>query len=174
MSPFLATLLIVWHSRTTASQQLAAAAAQSAQDVLKEMECQHQIQISCKHAEEVDASMLLTADAYLFCAPENLGSLSGEMKAFFDRNYYAAIDQINGRPYGIIISAGSDGQGAATQTERICTGWRLQLIRPALIVNVDAQTAKEILAPKTLSPVQIESAKELGALLAAHLALALE
>lgn len=174
MHSFLATLLIVWHSRTTASKQLALSAAQAAKDVLEEMECAHQVQVLCKPAEEVESSLLLEADAYLFCAPENLGSLSGEMKAFFDKNYYAVIDQINGRPYGLIVSAGSDGQGAVKQTERICTGWRLQLMMPAIIVNVAAQTAEEILATKRLTPEQTEPAKELGGLLAAHLALAIE
>lgn len=174
MDSFLATLLIVWHSRTTASQQLALSAAQAAKNVLEEMGCAHQVQVLCQRAEDVDASLLLAADAYLFCAPENLGSLSGEMKAFFDKNYYAVIDQINGRPYGLIISAGSDGQGAAKQAERICTGWRLELIMPAIIVNVAAQTAEEILATKTLSAKQVEPAKELGGLLAAQLALTIE
>lgn len=174
MPSFLATLLIVWHSRTTASQQLALSAAQAAQNILKEMDCAHQVQILCQDARDVDHHLLLKADAYLFCAPENLGSLSGEMKAFFDKNYYAVLDQLNGRPYGLMISAGSDGHGARQQAERICMGWRLQLISPALIVNVRAQTAEEILATKTLTPEQTKSAQDLGSLLAAHLALTIE
>lgn len=174
MHSFLATLLIVWHSRTTASQQLALSAAKAAKDVLKEMDCAQQVQVLCKRAQDVDHALILEADAYLFCAPENLGSLTGEMKAFFDKNYYAVIDQINGRPYGLMISAGSDGHGAAKQTERICTGWRLELISPAIIVNVAAQTAEDILATKNLTPEQTKPAQELGGLLAAHLALAIE
>ena len=48
------------------------------------------------------------------------------MKEFFDRCYYGALDRIQGLPYACAISAGSDGAGAARQTERICTGWRLR------------------------------------------------
>lgn len=165
-------LLIVWHSRTTASQQLAFAALNAAQHTLKELECTDQVKVKCAAVDEIDTALFLKADAYLFCAPENLGSLSGEMKAFFDRNYYPALDRINGRPYGLIISAGSAGQGAQAQAERICTGWRLKRIAPAIIVNTEAQTAAEILATKTISPKQAEPARELGGLLAAQLALA--
>ena len=173
MDHYLATLLIVWHSRTTASQQLAFFAAQAAQETLTQMDSTDQVRILTKAASEVNSSLLLEADAYLFCAPENLGSLSGEMKAFFDRNYYAVLDQLNGRPYGLIISAGSDGAGAQQQAERICTGWRLQAIAPSLIVNTAAQSPAEIVALKTISPEQAQPAKEIGSLLAAHLALGL-
>ena len=53
------------------------------------------------------------------------------MKEFFDRCYYGALDRIQGLPYACAISAGSDGAGAARQTERICTGWRLRAAAPA-------------------------------------------
>ena len=52
---------------------------------------------------------LLASGGFLFCAPENLASLSGEMKEFFDRCYYGALDRIQGLPYACAISAGSDG-----------------------------------------------------------------
>lgn len=167
------TLLIVWHSRTTTSQQAAFFAAQSAQETLHSMEASSQVRVLCLPVEQVQTATLLNSAAYLFCAPENLGSLSGEMKTFFDQNYYPALDQLNGRPYGLIISAGSDGTGAARQTERICTGWRLSAVAPTLIINTDAQSPEQILAPKTLNTQQIEAAKEMGGLLAAHLALSL-
>jgi multimeric flavodoxin WrbA len=40
----------------------------------------------------------LNAHGYVFVTPETLGSMAGLMKDFFDRTYYAALDQINGRP----------------------------------------------------------------------------
>ena len=36
------------------------------------------------------ARQVLRADGYIFCAPENLASVSGEMKEFFDRCARAA------------------------------------------------------------------------------------
>lgn len=164
-------LLIVWHSRTEASQQLAFFAAQGAQDVIEKLGLKASCSVHCLPAMAVTTTDLLQAAAYLFCAPENLGSLSGEIKAFFDVHYYAVLEQLNGRPYSALISAGSAGHGAAQQIETICTGWRLQLVHPITIFNFGAQTPAEIAAPKSLTFTMTQQAKEIGGLLAAHLAL---
>jgi hypothetical protein len=74
-------------------------------------------------------------------------------------------------PYACAISAGSDGAGAARQVERICTGWRLNALAPALIVNMGAQTAQQILAPKIVAGADIAKCEELGGMLAATLLL---
>ncbi|SRR5690606_20929674 len=163
-------LLIVWHSRTGASEQLARAALEGAHAVLQELSAGGQVHPHLKTADETTAADLLAADAFLFCAPENLGSLSGAMKEFFDRNYYAVLDQLNGRPYGLLIAAGSDGSGAVRQVERICTGWRLRAVAPAQIINTDAQSAGAILAQKKLAKHQLEVGREMGGTLAAMLA----
>jgi len=163
------TLLIVWHSRTGAARQLAQAGLEGARDVARELGACDRLRAVMMPAADAQPADLLSADAYLFCAPENLASLSGAMKEFFDRNYYPVLDQLNGRPYALAISAGSDGSGAVRQAERICTGWRLAQIAPSLIVNTDAQTAERILAPKTLGPKDLEAARTLGGTLAALL-----
>lgn len=166
------SLLVVWHSRTGASRQLAQAAARGARASM------HQdggdngaVRVDLVHASRAEAAKVLAASAYLFVAPENLGSLSGVMKEFFDRNYYAVIDRIAARPYALIIAAGSDGHGAVRQVERIVTGWRLRAIADPMIVNTDAQTAEAILAPKHLPAEPLGAAAELGAALASGLAM---
>lgn len=171
MQKITSTLLIVWHSRTSASQQCAISAQQSAISILQELQASEQVQVRCLHANHTHAADLLAADAYLFFAPENLGSLSGEMKAFFDRNYYEVIEKINGRPYSALICAGSAGQGAVKQLKQITKGWRLELVQPISIIHTQAQSKEEILANKVLSPAQLHQAAELGGLLAAQLAL---
>ena len=163
-------LLIVWHSRTDAARQLAQAAHDGACDVLRELNAESGVQVRLRQAAETTEADLLNADAYMFCAPENLGSLSGAMKEFFDRHYYGVLDRISGRPYALAIAAGSDGSGAVRQTERICTGWRLRAVAPAYIANTDAQSATAILAKKTLNTEQLSAASTLGGTLAALLA----
>lgn len=113
---------------------------------------------------------LLAADGFIFAAPENLAALSGPMKDFFDRCYYPVLDQLNGRPCAIMVCAGSDGTGAARQMERILTGWRLRPIAAPVIACTRAQTPGEILAPKTITPVDRARCTELGAAFAAGLA----
>lgn len=159
-------LLIVWHSRTGAAQQMARAAARGAAEAAAALEQPDDLRVTLMRAEEVGADAMLASQGFIFCAPENLASLSGEMKECFDRNYYAVLDRLQGLPYAAMISAGSDGAGAARQVERICTGWRLTPVAPAVIVNLDAQTAAQILAPKTVPPADLARCEELGGLLA--------
>ena len=124
-------------------------------------------------ADATQPDDVLGADGYLFATPENLASMSGLMKDFFDRTYYAALDRLQGRPYGAMVCAGSDGQGAIRQLERIALGWRLKPIAPALLVITHAQTPEAILRPKTIGADDLARCEELGATLAAGLALGL-
>ena len=122
-------------------------------------------------AAEAGPADVLAADGYLFATPENLAAISGQLKDFFDRTYYAALDQVNGRPYASLICAGSDGSNAARQIARIATGWRLKAVAEPLIVCTHAQTPEAILAPKQIGHEELERCRALGEALAAGLAL---
>lgn len=113
---------------------------------------------------------MLDAAGYLFATPENLAAMSGVMKDFFDRCYYPALDRLNGRPYASLICAGSDGTNAARQIARIATGWRLRAVAEPLIIGTRAQTAEAILAPKIIGAEDLARCRELGAAMAAGLA----
>src|SRR6202167_6816935 len=110
-----------------------------------------ELTVSLLRAAEAGPADVLAADGYLFATPENLGSMSGLMKDFFDRTYYAALDRLNGRPYATLVCAGSDGRQAAQQIERIAAGWRLRPIADPVIVCTRAQTPEEILRPKRIA-----------------------
>jgi multimeric flavodoxin WrbA len=158
------TLLIVYHSMTGGTEQMARAAAAGAV-------AEGGVTVQLLHASTVQGNNVIEADAYVFATPENLAAISGLMKDFFDRCYYPALDRINGRPYATLICAGSDGQNAARQIGRIATGWRLRPIAEALIVCTHAQTPDQILAPKTIDAADLLRCKELGITLATGLAL---
>lgn len=153
-------LAIVWHSRTGAAEAMARAAGAGAGDTAVLMV-----------AEAADPEALSRAAGYLFVCPENLGSLSGVMKEMFDRCYYPLLGRIEGRPYATAIAAGSAGQGAEAQIDRIVTGWRLRRVAEPLIVNLGAQTPEAILAPKCVSEAELERCRALGAGLAEGLRL---
>jgi multimeric flavodoxin WrbA len=156
-------LLIVWHSHTGGARQMAQAAAQAAR-------AEAGVEVLLRHATETQPEDVLAADGYLFATPENLATMAGLMKDFFDRVYYPVLERINGRPYAALICAGSDGAGAARQIARIATGLRLKEIAPPLIVITHAQTPEAILAPKTIAPEELGRCAEVGAGLAAGLA----
>lgn len=155
MSTAQGRLLIVWHSRTGASEALATAAVEGAGETAR-----------LARAADVEPGDMLSAPGYLFVCPENLASISGEMKEMFDRCYYPVLGRIEGRPYATAIAAGSDGEGAQRQIDRIAKGWRLRRVADPLIVNTEAQTPEAILAPKILNREQLHAARELGAGLA--------
>ncbi len=163
------SILIVWHSVTGASEQLAKAAQAGALSVAADLD--HPQVIDCLHCQQAGPENLLAADAYLFVCPENLAAIAGLMKDFFDRCYYPVLGAIEARAYASIVAAGSDGHNAAAQIARIATGWRLKQIREPLITRVQAETPAQILAPKQLNPQQRLAAHELGATLAAGVAM---
>ena len=157
------TLLIVFHSLTGGTRQMAAAAFEGARQ-------EAGIRIRLLRAQDAGATDVLEADGYVFATPENLAALAGVTKDFFDRTYYAALDRINGRPYATLICAGSDGQNASRQIARIATGWRLRAVAEPLIVCTRAQTPEAILAAKVIAPGDLARCSELGAAMAAGLA----
>lgn len=158
------TLLIVYHSMTGGTLQMARAAAEGASS-------EAALQVRLLRAPEAHAQDLLGADGYIFATPENLAAISGMLKDFFDRTYYAVLERLNGRPYASLICAGSDGQNAARQIERIATGWRLKPVAPALIVRTHAQAPQDIARPKQIRAEDLRACREAGAALAAGLML---
>ncbi len=158
------TLLIVYHSMTGGTLQMAQAASAGAAT-------EASVAARLLHASEAGPGDVLAADGYIFATPENLAAISGLMKDFFDRTYYQVLEQINGRPYATMICAGSDGQNAARQIERIATGWRLKPVAPPLIICTHAQTKEEILSPKRIGSTELELCTDIGAAMASGLAL---
>ena len=80
----------------------------------------------------------------------------------FDRCYYPVLGRIEGRPFATIIAAGTDGEGAQRQIDRIAKGWRLKRVAKPVIVRTNAATEVEILAPKSLGKSDLVRAAELG------------
>ena len=158
------TLLIVYHSMTGGTRQMAEAAQAGAAE-------EGGVTVRLLHAAQAGPDDVLAADGYLFATPENLAAISGQLKDFFDRCYYPALDRINGRPYACLICAGSDGQNAVRQIERIATGWRLKPVAEPIIVCTHAQTPEAILAPKQLGADDLERCRAVGQAMAIGLAL---
>ena len=159
----MSSILVVYHSLTGGTLAMARAAAAGA--------AAEPVRISLQSARDTRAEDVLDADGYIFASPENLAAMAGMMKDFFDRTYYACLDKLNGRPYATLICAGSDGQSAARQIERIALGWRLRAIAETYIVCTHARSPERIAAPKSIEPEHLERCSEIGRTLAAGLAL---
>lgn len=158
------TLLIVYHSMTGGTQQMAQAAAAGARS-------EAGLRVELLRAAEAQGQDVLSGDGYIFATPENLAAISGMMKDFFDRTYYAAFEKINGRPFLSLVCAGSDGRNAALQIDRIAAGWRLKAVAPPYIVCTNAQTPEQILRPKQIEERYLARCEELGKTIAAGMAM---
>ncbi|QXL84579.1 flavodoxin family protein [Comamonas sp. NLF-1-9] len=157
-------LLMVYHTLTGGTLQMVQAARAGA-------EGEAELEVRMLQAAQTGVDEVLAADGYLFATPENLASMSGMMKDFFDRTYYGVLERIAGRPYAAMVCAGSDGAGAARQIARIATGWRLKAVAEPLIVCTHAQSPEAILAPKQIAQSERARCAALGEALASGLAL---
>jgi multimeric flavodoxin WrbA len=158
-------LLIIWTSTTFGTARMVEAAFRGAAEASA-----GEIEIDIEHARDVTPERMLAADGYIFATPEHLASMAGLMKDFFDRVYYPCLDRINGRPYALMVCAGSDGQGTVKQVERIATGLRLKRIADPIVVITNAQTPEAILARKSLTAEDQKRCSDRGAALAAGMA----
>jgi multimeric flavodoxin WrbA len=157
-------VLIVYHTMTGGTLQMAQAAAAGAGG-------EEGVTVSLRRAADATAQDVLAADGYIFATPENLAGMSGMMKDFFDRTYYAAYERVGGRPFVTLVCAGSDGQNAAHQIGRIATGWRLKPIAEPYIVCTHAQTPEQILEPKKIAERELSRCEELGKTIASGITL---
>jgi hypothetical protein len=76
-----------------------------------------------------------------------------------------ARTQLEGRPYALIVCAGTDGTGAVRDVERVATGWRLRKALPELIYK-SGMTAQQVVVPDEV----LARCREIGATLAAGVA----
>ena len=147
-------LLIVWHSQFGGTAQMAAAARDGANDT-------GEADVRYLRADEAGVDDLLRCDALLVATSENFGSLAGMTKDFFERVYYPCEHRVQGKPYSVIVCAGTDGTGAMFQTDRIATGLSLRKVLPGVIYK-SGLTAKA----QTVPPDVLAQCRELGATLA--------
>ncbi|MEZ5170607.1 MAG: flavodoxin [Acidimicrobiia bacterium] len=148
------TLLIVHHTPSPALADMFDAAHDGARDPTIEG-----VDVVARPALTATPTDVVGADGYLLGTPANLGYMSGALKDFFDRIYYPCLDATTGRPYGVYVHGNNDTTGALRAVETITTGldWR-QVAEPLSVIG-------------TPDSDQLAACRELGATLAAHLAL---
>ena len=146
------TLLIVYHSAGVKNAQMAEAVARGA---LRE----DGVKVVVKRCADAGAKDVLRADGLILGTPENFGYMSGMMKDFLERIFYECEGKVEGRPWALFVGTGLDGAGAVSSVERIVTGLRLRKI------------AEPIVVVKELKPEHITALEELGAAMAAGLAM---
>jgi len=146
------SLLIVYHSQSGASAQLARAAWRGAQT-------EPEVSVTVQRVWDAGTADLVQADALLLVMAENSGALSGAMKDFLDRTFYSSIDAGLVLPYALLVSAGNEGRGAVRQAQRILSGYPFPAAAEPLILRGEVTGA------------HLRSGEELGQAFAAGLAM---
>jgi multimeric flavodoxin WrbA len=121
-------LLIIYHSQTGNTKQLAESALSGAQ---QEDQCVARL----LHAAEAALDDLIWCDGLIIASPENFGTMCGLIKDFFDRTFYPAEPYQLNRPYGLLVSAGNDGRGAVREMDRILCGYPMKKALPDVIAQ---------------------------------------
>ncbi|MBZ5488907.1 flavodoxin family protein [Halomonas aquamarina] len=145
-------LLIVAHAPSSNTLALRQAVERGANHQAIEM-------VTCRVMNPFEAGPqdVLACDAILLGTPENLGYMSGALKDFFDRSFYALCDRTQGLPCGLYVRAGHDGTGTQRGIESIVTGLGWRWAQAPLILR------------GTWDETFIEQAEELGMYMAAGL-----
>ena len=151
-------LLVVWHSASGGTRDLVEAAVEGATDPMIAEALGSVVDVRVMGALEAGVEDVMAADGYLLATPENFGYMSGALKDFFDRTYYPCLEHTRGRPYGLLVKAGGDGQGAVGAVVPLAAGLEWRAVLEPLVVRGDV-TADHLAA-----------ARELGGSLAAGLA----
>jgi multimeric flavodoxin WrbA len=145
-------LLIVFHSRSGGTETLAAAVIAGATD-----DAIDDVEVRGLRAFDTTVDDVRWADAIILGTPENFGYMSGAMKDFFERIYYAVLEETPGLPYALFVKGGHDGEGAIRSVEKIVTGLKWKAVLPPLLTVGD------------LDDAALEQAHELGLTVAAGL-----
>lgn len=143
-------LLIIYHTQSGSTRLMANAVYEGAKTV-------EGVEVTLRRAMDACAEDLLATDGVIFGTPENLGYLSGGLKDFFDRTFYAMPEEGIHLPYAAFISAGNDGSGAERQLQRIVKGYRLKAV------------AESVIERGEITELGLQRCHELGAALATGL-----
>ena len=146
------TLLIVYHTGGVKTARMAESVERGARG-------EDNVKVVVKRCADAGPADLLAADGLILGTPENFGYMSGMLKDFLERVFYACEGKVNGRPYALFVGAGQDGSGAVNSVERIVTGLRME------------KRSEPIIGLKELTPEVLTKCEELGAAFAAGLAL---
>jgi len=151
-------LLIVYHTQFGATAQMAEAARDGALAI-------DDVDTLFLGAADAGVAQVLAADALLIATSENFGGMAGIVKDFLERTYYPCEGRLEGRPYAVLVCAGTDGTGAMRDVDRVATGWRLHKVHPGLIYK-SGVTAQRVVVPDDV----LAQCREIGATLAAGVA----
>ncbi|MBI1383460.1 MAG: flavodoxin family protein [Rhizobiales bacterium] len=115
------------------------------------------VEVVVKAPLEAGPDDVRACQAIVLGTTENLGTMSGALKDFFDRTYYPVLEEKQGLAYALYVRAGHDGTGTCRAVASITTGLRWRAVAEPLVMR------------GTWRDGFVGECEELGALMAAGL-----
>jgi multimeric flavodoxin WrbA len=134
----MAKVLIVYHSRTGNTEQMAKAVEEGASSIAG-------VEVIRKKAEEASAEDVLGCDAVAFGSPTNIGYMAGALKEFFDRSFRQVRGKVKEKPYIAFVSCAMEGKGAVDSIESICSFLEMKKATDSVVIK--GRPSSELLVP---------------------------
>ena len=127
---FMTSILVISHAPSPNTEALRDSAVSS-------IRSETDVELLVLSPFDCGASEVLASDGVIIGTIENIGSMAGATKDFFDRSYNDLLEVSAGKPVAAYIRAGLDGTGTKRGLESILTGLRWRLVAPPLILKGD-------------------------------------
>ncbi|MBA7484538.1 MAG: flavodoxin [Dehalococcoidia bacterium] len=143
----MAKVLIVYHSQTGNTEEMARAVAEGARSVAG-------TDVVLKRAFDANADDLIGCNAVAFGTPTNFAYISGGLKDFFDRSLIQCQDKTTDKPYCTFTSSGMGKRKALDVLDGICSAYKLK------------KADEGIMAPGKATPEILAELRQMGKKLA--------
>lgn len=143
----MAKVLIVYHSQTGNTEEMARAVAEGARSVAG-------TDVVLKRAFDANADDLIGCDAVAFGTSTNFAYISGGLKDFFDRSLIQCQDKTTDTPYCTFTSSGMGKRRALDVLDGICSAFKLK------------KADEGIMAPGKATPEILAELRQMGKKLA--------
>lgn len=143
----MAKVLIVYHSQTGNTEEMAGAVAEGARSVAG-------TDVVLKRAFDANADDLIGCDAVAFGTSTNFAYISGGLKDFFDRSLIQCQDKTTDTPYCTFTSSGMGKRRALDVLDGICSAFKLK------------KADEGIMAPGKATPEILAELRQMGKKLA--------
>jgi multimeric flavodoxin WrbA len=143
----MAKVLIVYHSQTGNTEEMARAVAEGARSVAG-------TDVVLKRAFDANADDLIGCDAVAFGTSTNFAYISGGLKDFFDRSLIQCQDKTTDTPYCTFTSSGMGKRKALDILDGICSAFKLK------------KADEGIMAPGKATPEILAELRQMGKKLA--------
>ena len=133
----MAKVLIIYHSRTGNTEEMAKAVAEGAESI-------EGVEVIQKKVAEASVDDFLSCDAVAFGSPTNFNYMAGALKEFFDQSFPKMRGKVTGKPYVDFVNFMYSGKEALDAIENICNAFELKKA-------TDGATIKGLPSPEALT-----------------------